>query len=100
MQSESDQHSQQDKTLFPSFYHAHHNAFRSDIPFWLDLARRQGSPILELGCGTGRVLIPLAEAGYTVYGLDIDPEMLEFCLQQVPPVIINNVNTIQVITYW
>ena len=31
---------------------------RSDIPFWVDLAVRVGGPVLELGCGTGRVSTP------------------------------------------
>ena len=36
---------------------------RRDVPFWTSLARAVGSPVLELGCGTGRVTIPLARAG-------------------------------------
>jgi len=94
MVGESIHNNQPDKTRFPPLYHAHHKTFMSDIPFWLDLARGQGSPILELGCGTGRVLIPLAEAGYTVYGLDIDLEMLKFCHQQLSPALTTKVNTI------
>jgi SAM-dependent methyltransferase len=42
------------------------------------LAEKQGDPILELGCGTGRVLLPLAQAGYRVYGLDHDADMLAY----------------------
>ncbi len=49
-----------------------------DLPFWLDLAARAGDPILELGCGTGRVLIPLAQAGHCCIGLDRDLGMLDF----------------------
>jgi SAM-dependent methyltransferase len=94
MVGESNHNNQPDKILFPPLYHAHHKTFTSDIPFWLDLARGQGSPIIELGCGTGRVLIPLAEAGYTVYGLDIDLEMLAFCHQQLPLALTAKVNTI------
>ena len=36
-------------------YHTHHGLHDEDIPFWLALATRYGDPILELGCGTGRV---------------------------------------------
>jgi SAM-dependent methyltransferase len=50
-----------------------------DQPFWLDLARQQRGPILELGCGTGRLLAHLAEAGCQVYGLDRDYSMLAYC---------------------
>jgi SAM-dependent methyltransferase len=87
MGSRFDQVNQPTNKDFPALYHAHHQNFRADIPFWLGLARRQGSPVLELGCGTGRVLVPLAEAGYDVYGLDIDIEMLKFCRQQIPATI-------------
>ncbi len=52
---------------------------RADLDFYLDFARRHGGPILELGCGTGRILLPLAEAGHTVTGLDLSPHMLRRC---------------------
>jgi SAM-dependent methyltransferase len=71
--------------MLPSLYHAHHNRHLEDLPFWLKLAQRQGGPVLELGCGTGRILIPLAEAGYEMIGLDNDPEMLDFLRAQMPP---------------
>ncbi len=50
-----------------------------DIEFYLEFARLCGSPILELACGTGRVLIPLAEAGFEVYGVDLSENMLKVC---------------------
>jgi SAM-dependent methyltransferase len=65
-------------------YHAHHAHETEDLPFWLELAARQGNPLLELGCGTGRVLLPLAKAGYQVYGLDRDPAMLAFLRLSAP----------------
>lgn len=42
-----------------------------DIEFYLECARRFGGPILELGTGTGRVLVPLADAGHEVVGMDL-----------------------------
>jgi SAM-dependent methyltransferase len=45
-------------------------------PFWLEEGRRHGGPILELGCGTGRIAIPLAQAGFAVTGVDRAPSML------------------------
>ena len=62
--------------MFPILYHAHHSLHPQDIPFWLGLSQKYPAPQLELGCGTGRVLIPLAEAGKTIVGLDNDPDML------------------------
>lgn len=64
--------------MFPPLYHAHHSQYKEDLPFWLDLAKQQGDPVLELGCGTGRVLLPLAQAGFRSVGLDSDLEMLCF----------------------
>jgi SAM-dependent methyltransferase len=65
-------------------YHYHHQNYTEDLPFWQALARWQGNPVLELGCGTGRVLIPLAQDGRTVYGLDNSPAMLDFLKQHIP----------------
>ena len=47
-----------------------------DVAFYVEEARRAGSPVLELGCGTGRILIPTAEAGVEVVGLDASHDML------------------------
>jgi len=64
--------------MFPQLYHAHHSHYQEDLPFWLALAAQAGDPLLELGCGTGRVLLPMAHAGYHVTGLDNDLSMLKF----------------------
>ena len=64
--------------MLPALYHAHHNRHLEDLPFWLSLASQAGDPILELGCGTGRVLLPLARAGHRCFGLDRDLAMLDF----------------------
>jgi SAM-dependent methyltransferase len=71
--------------MFPPLYHAHHNLYADDLPFWLDLAGKVDGPVLELGCGTGRVLLPLAQAGRQVYGLDNDWEMLRFLANRLTP---------------
>jgi len=54
-------------------------AGRQDVEFYLSMARAQGDPILELGCGTGRVLLPLARVGHRVVGLDLSEFMLARC---------------------
>ena len=48
----------------------------ADIPFFVDLARQAESPILEVGAGTGRITIPIAELGKRVVALDISESML------------------------
>ena len=63
--------------MLPELFHVHHNLFVDDIPYWLELAAAQDGAILELGCGTGRVINPLVQSGYAVYGLDRDLEMLK-----------------------
>ena len=47
-----------------------------DVAFYVEAARSAGSPVLELGCGTGRILIPTAEAGVDIVGLDASRDML------------------------
>jgi SAM-dependent methyltransferase len=54
-------------------------AARPDVKFYLDLARSAGGKVLELGCGTGRILIPTAAAGCEIVGLDISAHMLARC---------------------
>lgn len=58
-------------------YDMQHRNFKSDIPFYLDQARKYGDPILELTCGTGRITIPIAKEGYNIIGLDISDGMLK-----------------------
>lgn len=50
---------------------------RRDVPFWRDVAARTKGTVLELGCGTGRISLPLARAGISVVGLDRSAPMLE-----------------------
>ena len=47
-----------------------------DLDLWLALAARTGGPILELMAGSGRLAVPLAEAGHEVTAVDLDPAML------------------------
>jgi len=56
-----------------------------DLPFYLEMARRCGSPILELGVGTGRVALPLARAGFAVTGVDASAAMLDALRAKAPP---------------
>jgi SAM-dependent methyltransferase len=63
---------------------------RSDVSFYVEEAARVGGTVLELGCGTGRILLPLARSGRLVTGLDGSEQMLARCaakvLDEVAPV--------------
>jgi SAM-dependent methyltransferase len=52
---------------------------RPDVPFFVELAKEANGPVLEFGCGTGRVLIPAARAGVTIVGIDLSQPMLDIC---------------------
>lgn len=56
---------------------------RSDVTFFVEAASKAGSPVLEVGCGTGRVLIPTARAGVDIVGLDLSAHMLAVCRQRL-----------------
>ena len=66
----------------PSLYDLENAPFEPDGPFLLELAKRQGGSALEVGCGTGRITIPLAENGVDITGLDIVPGMVEWAKQK------------------
>lgn len=53
-----------------------------DLPFWLGTGREAGGPVLDVGCGTGRVLLPLLEAGVDADGVDLYEPMLERARQK------------------
>jgi SAM-dependent methyltransferase len=52
-------------------------AISNDVSFYAEYARMADGEVLDLACGTGRTLIPLAEKGITITGLDISENMLE-----------------------
>lgn len=65
---------------FAEYYHYHLAATgRDDIRFYTELCRSTGGRVLEVGCGTGRTLIPCAKAGAEIVGLDLSEDMLSFC---------------------
>jgi SAM-dependent methyltransferase len=56
---------------------------RRDVPFWRRLARQVDGPVLELGCGTGRILAPLARGGASIVGIDRSEPMLAFARRRL-----------------
>jgi SAM-dependent methyltransferase len=73
-------------------------ANRPDVAFYVNQAKSAGGPVLELGCGTGRVLIPTARAGLEITGIDASPRMLGICRHRLgaePPEIQSRVRLIE-----
>jgi SAM-dependent methyltransferase len=56
---------------------------RRDVPFWRTMALNAGGPVLELGCGTGRIALPIARAGADITGIDRSEAMLTRARQRV-----------------
>ncbi|MCJ7716875.1 MAG: class I SAM-dependent methyltransferase, partial [Anaerolineales bacterium] len=56
---------------------AHHADYKEDLPFW-ESWTKGNDPVLELGCGHGRVTIPLARAGRQIVGVDLDLDSIRF----------------------
>jgi SAM-dependent methyltransferase len=56
---------------------------RQDIDFFVEMAGQSAGPVLEIGCGTGRVLIPTARAGIEITGLDSSSSMLSVCREKL-----------------
>ena len=56
---------------------------RADLEFYLEFCRSADGKILELGCGTGRILIPAAAAGCQIDGLDASEYMLAKCRENL-----------------
>ncbi len=69
-----------------------------DVEFYVEQARRARSGVLEIGCGTGRILFPIAEAGIPVVGLDRSSDMLALAaarLEQLPARVRRRVTLVQ-----
>lgn len=58
------------------WHDAENGSYSADLPLWEELAEERGDPVLELGCGTGRVALHLARRGHRLVGLDRDPDLL------------------------
>jgi SAM-dependent methyltransferase len=56
---------------------------RQDVAFYVEAALESKGPVLEIGCGTGRILIPTARAGLEIVGLDLSAHMLAVCRQRL-----------------
>jgi SAM-dependent methyltransferase len=70
-----------DYDLIAPYYDIEHARFGEDIDLYLNFAEARGGPLLELACGSGRLLLPLARAGYSITGVDTSARMLEMARQ-------------------
>lgn len=52
-------------------------SYAADLPVWRELAVERGGPVLDVGCGTGRVALDLAARGHEVVGIDADPALTQ-----------------------
>ena len=54
-------------------------SYAADLGVWRDLAGERGTPVLDVGAGTGRVALDLAAHGHEVVAIDADPELVRAC---------------------
>lgn len=80
-----------------SFYDHFFGGLEGDVQFYVEEAEKAGSPVLELGCGTGRILIPVAESGITIVGLDSSPDMLSIAKGKVPKLSVDTQQRIELV---
>jgi ubiquinone/menaquinone biosynthesis C-methylase UbiE len=69
--------------LIAPFYDIEHDRFSEDLDMYSNYAELSGGKILELACGSGRVLLPLAQEGYELTGVDSSEKMLEIAQQRL-----------------
>lgn len=71
---------------FARFYDEDYRNYEDDIEALRQLSGQMKGPVLELGCGTGRVLLPLARAKVAVTGVDVSPALLAVAREKLGPV--------------
>jgi len=62
---------------FAAYYDLEYAGYTADLEFYQQFAYQAGGPVLELGCGSGRVLAALVETGLELTGIDTSPSMLD-----------------------
>jgi len=72
-----------DYDVYADIYDAQYWGYTEDIAFYVQEASQARGPVLELACGTGRVLLPCAEAGALITGLDSSRAMLTRCQEKL-----------------
>jgi len=80
---------------FPPVYDFQYKSYEEDIPFWLDISRQNPGVNLELGCGTGRVAMKLAQTGLEMVGIDNDLWMLRYLKNKIEMKGLQNLKILQ-----
>jgi len=62
--------------IAPELYDLMFDSLDFDVPYWVETAKTASGPVLEIACGTGRVLLPIRKAGVDIDGIDQSPEMI------------------------
>ena len=75
-----------DFDAWAAYYDLVHKGLPGEAEFYGGQALRRGKPVLEIGCGTGRIAIPLAMSGLDVTGLDNSVNMLVLCREKMAQV--------------
>lgn len=72
-------------SILAKYYDAAYSHLKEliDIPFYLEYAEKYGGPVLEVGCGTGRILLEIAKRGIKIDGLDASEHMLAILKQKI-----------------
>lgn len=60
----------------PAYYTKNYRKRTDDVRYYVDLAEASGGPVLEYGCGNGRIALPIARAGVDITGVDLSAPML------------------------
>lgn len=71
-------------TIISRFYDLEYDTFEADLELYRQFAQRAAGPVLELGCGTGRVLRALTDLGLPLTGVDISQAMLDVARRRLP----------------
>ena len=69
--------------LSAQLYHILTHNLSFDLKWYHNYISIEDGPILELGVGTGRIVIPLAKKGFSCFGIDNNVDMIDFCTQQL-----------------
>ena len=75
--------------LYAKFYDLEYENKRDDVDFYYRLAKKIQGPILECGCGAGRILVPIAKLGKEIWGFDANVEMLNIARRKIKSLALN-----------